>query len=196
MYELHGHRCARITKSLRWLTRVLPVFDGSTNPEEFSATFSEQIPDSQTWEPLDSAFCATTARWRDNHKKYIPSWEACQKSLRLRFVVQLQEVRSRFDGQSGLQEHLEHCYEAWKHVPRRAHRLIHIQAPVAENWYTEVEPRHANRSGDKEITKYQPVGSKLTPWSRNLSGYAEVQYGVDGPYYDAAADLEALQPKS
>ena len=60
----------------------------------------------------------------------------------------------------------------------------------------EVEPRHANRSGDKEITKYQPVGSKLTPWSRNLSGYAEGQYGVDGPYYDVAAELEALQPKS
>ena len=38
LYELHGHRCARITKSLRWLgsqTRVLPIFDGLTDPEEF-----------------------------------------------------------------------------------------------------------------------------------------------------------------
>ena len=32
LYELHGHRCARITKSLRWLTRILPVLDGSTEP--------------------------------------------------------------------------------------------------------------------------------------------------------------------
>ena len=91
---------------------------------------------------------------------------------------------------------MEHCYEAWKHVPRWVHKLIHIQVPVAENWYMEVEPRHANRSGDKEITKYQPMGLKLTPWSWKLSGYAEGQYGVDSPYYDAAADLEALQPKS
>ena len=38
LYELHGHRCAGITKSLRWLssqTRPLPIFDGSTDPEEF-----------------------------------------------------------------------------------------------------------------------------------------------------------------
>ena len=105
-------------------------------------------------------------------------------------------MRNGFAGQGELQEHLEHCYEAWKHVPRRAHRIIHLQALVAENWYTEVEPRHANRSGDKEITKYQPVGSKLTPWLQNLSGYAEGRYGVDGPYYDVAIDLEALYPKS
>ena len=59
----------------------------------------------------------------------------------------------------------------------------------------EVEPWHANRSGNKEIAKYQPMGPTPTPWSRNLSGYVEGQYGVDGPYYDAAADLEALQPK-
>ena len=43
LYELHGHRCARITKSLRWITRALPIFDGSTDPAEFSVTFSEQM---------------------------------------------------------------------------------------------------------------------------------------------------------
>ena len=44
LYELHGHRCARITKSLRWLgsqTRVLPIFDGLTDPEDFILQFSE-----------------------------------------------------------------------------------------------------------------------------------------------------------
>ena len=44
LYELHGHRCARITKSLRWLgsqTRVLPIFDGLTDPKEFILQFSE-----------------------------------------------------------------------------------------------------------------------------------------------------------
>ena len=49
LYELHGHRCAIITKSLRWLssqTRTLPVFYGSTDPEEFIEQFSAQIPDS------------------------------------------------------------------------------------------------------------------------------------------------------
>ena len=37
LYELHGHRCARITKSLRCLssqTRTLTASDGSTDPQE------------------------------------------------------------------------------------------------------------------------------------------------------------------
>ena len=103
LYELHGHRCARITKSLRWLgsqTRTLPVFDGSTDPEEFIVQFLEQVLDSQKMETLDSTFRATAARWWNGHKKYIHSWEACQKSLYLRFRDQPQEVRSRFNGKT------------------------------------------------------------------------------------------------
>ena len=49
LYELHGHRCARITKSLRWLgsrTRLLPIFDGLTDPKDFILQFSEHVPDS------------------------------------------------------------------------------------------------------------------------------------------------------
>ena len=49
LYELHGHRCASITKSLRWLslqTRDLPIFDGLTNPTDFIEQFLEQVPDS------------------------------------------------------------------------------------------------------------------------------------------------------
>ena len=72
LYELHGHRCARITKSLRWLgsqTRVLPTFDGLTDPEDFIEQFSEQVPDSQKMETLDSAFRATVARWWNSNKK-------------------------------------------------------------------------------------------------------------------------------
>ena len=41
LYELHGHQCARITKSIRWVgsqTKILPTFDGLTDPE--------QVPDS------------------------------------------------------------------------------------------------------------------------------------------------------
>ena len=35
LYELHGHRCARITNSIRWVdsqTKILPTFDDLTNP--------------------------------------------------------------------------------------------------------------------------------------------------------------------
>ena len=67
---------------------------------------------------------------------------------------QLQEVRSRFDGQSRLQEHLEPRYEVWKHIPRWAHRLVHIRAAVAANWYTVLGFRNADMFGDIEITKY------------------------------------------
>ena len=57
-------------------------------------------------------------------------------------------MHSRFDGQSVPQEHLEHCYETWKHVPRRVHRLIRIRALVAENWYTEAKLRQDTVSWD------------------------------------------------
>ena len=49
LYELHGTRCARITKSIRWLgsqTKVLPTFDGLTDLEDFIVQFSKQVPDS------------------------------------------------------------------------------------------------------------------------------------------------------
>ena len=93
LYELHGHRCARITKSLRWVgsqTKIFPNFDGLTDREDFIVQFSEQVPDSQKMETLDSAFRAATARWWNGHKKYIPSWGACQKFLHLRFMDQPQ----------------------------------------------------------------------------------------------------------
>ena len=49
LYVLKGHRCAPITKSLRWLgaqPNTLPVFDGSTDPDQFIVQFSSQIPES------------------------------------------------------------------------------------------------------------------------------------------------------
>ena len=71
LYELHGHRCARITKSIRWVgseTRTLPTFDGLTNLEEFIVQFSDKVPDIQKMETLDSTFRATAARWWNGHK--------------------------------------------------------------------------------------------------------------------------------
>ena len=109
LYELHGHRFSQITKSLRWLsaqTRVLPTFDGLTDPREFIIQFSEQVPDSQKMETLDSAFRAPVARWWNSHKKSIISWEVCQKSLRMRFLDQPQEVINRFDRKINPREHL------------------------------------------------------------------------------------------
>ena len=57
---------------------------------------------------------------------------------------QPQEVRSRFNGKTSPQEHLEQCYEAWKHVPCEewVHRFVHTLEPVAKNWYAEVELHH------------------------------------------------------
>ena len=66
--------------------------------------FSEKVPDSQKMETLDLAFRDTAAKWWNGHKKYIPSWEACQKLLRLRFMDQPQEVQSGIDGKTIPQE--------------------------------------------------------------------------------------------
>lgn len=91
LYELHGHRCERITNSIRWVgseERASPTFDGMFNLEEFIAQFSEKVPDSQKMETLDSVFRATAARWWNGHKQHIHSWGDCQKFLGLRFVDQ------------------------------------------------------------------------------------------------------------
>ena len=68
--------------------------------------------------------------------------------LRLRFMDQPQEVRSRFNGKTSPQEHLEQCYEAWKHVPCEewVHRFVHTLEPKAKNWYAKVEIRHGTVS--------------------------------------------------
>ena len=71
LYELHGHRCAIITKSIRWVgseIRTVPLFDGLTNLEDFIVQFSEKIPDLQKMETLDSAFRASAARWWNGHQ--------------------------------------------------------------------------------------------------------------------------------
>ena len=115
LYEHHEHRSGQTTKSLKWLTSqptTIPVFDGSTDPEPFIVQFSAQIPEPQKMEALESTFRATAVRWWKGHKKKIPSWEVCQKLLRLRFTNQPQEVRGRFDGMSSSQDHLAQWYEA------------------------------------------------------------------------------------
>ena len=107
-------------------------------------------------ETLDSVFRAAAARWWNGHKKYIHSWRACQKFLRLRFMDQPQEVRSRFNGKTSPQEHLEQCYEAWKHVPCEewVHRFVHTLEPLANNWYAEVELFHGTVSWDNLVDSF------------------------------------------
>ena len=80
LYELHGHRCARITKSIRWVgseTRIVPNFDGLTNLEEFITHFSKQVPDLQKMETLGSTLRAIATRWCNGHKQHIHSWKDC-----------------------------------------------------------------------------------------------------------------------
>ena len=69
---------------------------------------------------------------------------------------QPQEVRSRFNGKTSPQEHLEQCYEAWKHVPHEewVHRFVHTLEPVAKNWYAEGELRHGTVSWDSLVDSF------------------------------------------
>ena len=64
LYELHGHRCAQITQSLRCLSaqpRGFPAYVGMTNPGESIAPFSEQVHESQSMQTLEIALRATAA---------------------------------------------------------------------------------------------------------------------------------------
>ena len=103
LYEVHGHRCERITKYLRCLSahaKDFPTYDGLIDPGKFIAQFSEQVPESQRIQTLEAVLRATVVRWWKGHRKYIHSWEACQKFLRLKFIDQSHEVRSKFNGQN------------------------------------------------------------------------------------------------
>ena len=102
------------------------------------------------------------------------------------------------NGKNRPQEHLEHCYGAWKLVLRTewVPRLGHTQAFAAKNRHREVGPRHANVSRDKEITQSCPrwlaqdaKRVKLTIGSQNLPAYAEGHYHDKDPYCDAAVVL-------
>ena len=50
-------------------------------------------------------------------------------------------MRSRFNGKTIPQEHLEQCYEVWKHVPQEewVNRFVHSLELLAKNWYAEAE---------------------------------------------------------
>ena len=133
LYELHGHRCAQLTKSLRCLsaqTRELPTYVGLTDPGEFIV----QEPQSQRMQTLATALGATAAGWTD-HKKSTPSRGASQKFLRLSFMNQVQEARSKFIGQNSPQEHLRQSYAAWDNIPREewGHKLVHTLEPLEQN---------------------------------------------------------------
>ena len=135
LYELHGHRCAQLTKSLRCLSaqpKELPTYVGLTDLGEFMV----QAPPSQRMQTLETALGATAAGQTD-HSKSTPSWEASQKFLCLSFINQVQEARSKFIGKNSPQKHLRHNYAAWDTIPReeRVHKFVHTLEPLAQNWY-------------------------------------------------------------
>ena len=58
LYELHGHRCARLTKSLIYLStqpRELPTDEDLTHPEEFIAPLLAQVPESHIMQILETS---------------------------------------------------------------------------------------------------------------------------------------------
>ena len=59
-------------------------------------------------------------------------------------------MRSRFNGTTNPQGHLEQCYEAWKHVHQEEWVCIfvHTLEPIARNWYVEAELRQDTVSWD------------------------------------------------
>jgi len=152
LYELQGHRCAKISKSIRSVgseIRTLPTFDGLANLEEFLEQFLVQVPDSQKMQALASAFRATASRWWNGHKQIIKSLGDCQNFLRLRFIERPQEVQNKYNGRTDPREHLEQCYAAWKNVPHEewVHRFVHTLESAAKNWYAKAELRHGTLRG-------------------------------------------------
>ena len=126
---------------------------------------------------LETALGATVVGWTD-HKKSTPSRGASQKFLRLSFMNQVQEARSKFIGQNSPQEHLRQNYAAWDNIPRAewVHQFVHTLEPLAQNWYMEAALRHG--------IEYQTKGQNQEASPSNLTVLSPAFPGrVVGQYY-------------
>ena len=73
LYEVSAHRCAFITKSLRWIgTEVIdiPSFHGLAYVNDFLQQFEQEIPHEQRMAAIDLAVRATPTRWWHAHKEH------------------------------------------------------------------------------------------------------------------------------
>ena len=71
LYEVSAHKCAFMTKSLRWIgteIKDIPSFDGLADVNEFLQQFEQEISHEQRMEVIDLAVRATPARWWHSHK--------------------------------------------------------------------------------------------------------------------------------
>ena len=73
-----------MTKSIRWIgtkIQTTPLFDGLSNVNEFLQKYEQEIPNNQRIEGMDLALRATPARWWQEHKANISSWEDCKRLI-------------------------------------------------------------------------------------------------------------------
>ena len=77
-------KCAKITKSLRWVGTELcdmPMYEGLPNLDMFLLEFEDKVLETQRLLDLDVALKSTPARQWVSHKQSISEWPHYRKLL-------------------------------------------------------------------------------------------------------------------
>ena len=88
LHEVSMRRCARITRSVRWLgdeVNNIPTYEGFPSLASFKTKIEAKFTESQRLSALDFVLKATPTRWWGTHKQSISKWLQCRSLLEIIF---------------------------------------------------------------------------------------------------------------
>ena len=101
LYEVSAHRCAFMTKSLRWIgaeVKYISSFHGLTDVNDFLQQFEQEIPHEQRMAAIDLVVKATPARWWHAHKEHIASWDDFKRLMTIKFSNDKECLQQKYIG--------------------------------------------------------------------------------------------------
>jgi len=122
LHEVFVRRCARITKSLRWIgTEVceLPHYDGLSDVATFFVAFENVVIEQQRLLALDVTLRATPARWWAAHKNSIQYWSQCRRLMQIRFGGTSEYKSGKYSGMTSPKDYIVTCGYVWNELPRK-----------------------------------------------------------------------------
>jgi hypothetical protein len=87
LHEIFSRRCTTI-RMTRWVgteVREHPIYDGTSDLDNFLQNMEETVGEDQRISVLDIAFQNTPARWWATHKAALRTWDEVKQALKYRF---------------------------------------------------------------------------------------------------------------
>jgi hypothetical protein len=141
----------------RWVgteVREHPVYDGTSDLDNFLQNMEETVGEDQRISVLDIAFQNTPARWWATHKVALRTWDEVKQALKYRFWNREQlesemqmdlQVVQLFSGESDPRIHIQQCVAQWQAVEIPSHFWVqvfpHSLGPIPKSWFIHEETR-------------------------------------------------------